>query len=1210
MSLRAPNSNPETFVKSYHRVNTRSRALRSIIGVLFLTSVVVASLVSAQSPPQREREFKIFDNLTINVPPSWSVINQTSESVEMYAPSPNDSQSPTRRENLPQAGMLIIIERRHDHAEALRRLAEIASEYPERATPVVIAGWPAIERRYRSYLPQSGEDEGEKIETSFGTTAIAVAAMVIRFNTILAPNAESRLLNEALTIARSLSATQGPAEVSRRELIEVERMTRPPQSPVLTPTPTPTRSPSSPSDSGREGVAVDVLPGRGELEIASNDGAHVVVATNAGYSFSDNFGTSFTAGPGKPCTGITTYCDGDPTLAVGQSGHIYYGWVGGPASDQAGDGVSVSIDNGHTFTLQAMAATCPDVTGCHVADQPHIAADRNNASTTGQDRIYNVWRVNLPGAHTIRISCSSDSGITWTGGIPIDAGDFPRVTVSGDGSVYVAYESGSNMMLRKYSACDAGLAPEAPVTVAGYTEVPCPVPGLDRCQSKNTLSSPTVAADDLDPTHIYYAFATSTGGGNEDVMVYDSVDSGASFTRSVRVNTAVTARRYMPWLSTYGGIALVSWYDRRTMTMANNDLTRFRRGGAAVRGPNLEALIDQDVSGVDDQQCSTWPCVVGPDEISESCSVQPQLAGRCRTAAGTGSTNTPCDFSSPACPMGETCLHYGSGCTKYGDYNGNTAGAGRLFSAWASSVPPPGATGAAGTINVYSSADQIRSDFYVRDWNDGALFDNGAQPSTRANFWSTSDVWNQSTNVPSMTSGFVLGDPPDRGGSNFAYARVSRRAPAMSTAPEAPVTVNFLRGDYGMNMPFVAIGSESVTLAAGDITKITPAHSWIAPADSSIHLCLAVQLEGPDGDTFALPSVAGTAPGPADPLILIDNNKAQRNLQDTIGTADGVELIAMVRNQETSKRLMQLRIKTPPNVRISGVVDTIGGTSTQITNDNRIVIGELEPGEVRWLRFQFASLVGVDQPTPIDIFEDSQPPANGFTILLHRDSIEHVMRRNLLNLASVLARLAEVENNALAKKQGDVALQASTEVGKTFCMDCLSPDPAAIKQMMAAHLRSAKGDPFGIEVTAREFSSAVDERNVYHSAALLTALIERLDAHLTMLVRERGTTDDIIHNVQWQKTLFTKLASVPSAAELVNRSQRFLDQNAHPSEFPKFIDSTATALDRTAVSMAERNRRILATYAALRNGARSGASPARLQRLHRDFLLEVQKLTK
>src|ERR1043166_4420362 len=125
-------------------------------------------------------------------------------------------------------------------------------------------------------------------------------------------------------------------------------------------------------------------------------------------------------------------------------------------------------------------------------------------------------------------------------------------------------------------------------------------------------------------------------------------------------------------------------------------------------------------------------------------------------------------------------------------------------------------------------------------------------------FWATSDVGNQSTNTPASPGpdGSVVGDPPSRAGSNFAYARVFRRAPAMSTAPDAPVTVHFFFGDYGLGSAFVSIGDEVVTFTAADNSLITPAHAWTVPAGASSHLCIAVQIEGPDGDTFTLPGIS------------------------------------------------------------------------------------------------------------------------------------------------------------------------------------------------------------------------------------------------------------------------------------------------------------------------------------------------------------------
>ena len=54
-------------------------------------------------------------------------------------------------------------------------------------------------------------------------------------------------------------------------------------------------------------------------------------------------------------------------------------------------------------------------------------------------------------------------------------------------------------------------------------------------------------------------------------------------------------------------------------------------------------------------------------------------------------------------------------------------------------------------------------------------------------------------------------------------------------AGDAVVTVNFFMGDYGLGAPFVPIGSEVVTLTTGEMSKITPAHSWTVPAGASAH---------------------------------------------------------------------------------------------------------------------------------------------------------------------------------------------------------------------------------------------------------------------------------------------------------------------------------------------------------------------------------------
>jgi hypothetical protein len=367
-------------------------------------------------------------------------------------------------------------------------------------------------------------------------------------------------------------------------------------------------------------------------------------------------------------------------------------------------------------------------------------------------------------------------------------------------------------------------------------------------------------------------------------------------------------------------------------------------------------------------------------------------------------------------------------------------------------------------------------------------------------------VWNQSTSTPTAPGpdGSVAGDPPSRAGSNFVYARVSRRAPAAAGAPPATVTVNFFLGDFGLGSGFVPIGSETVTFAPGDMTQITPAHAWTVPVGASSHLCLAVQIDGPDGDSFALPSIAGTAPGPADPLIIADNNKAQRNLQDTIGTMAGTEVIAMIRNAERLRRPMRLRVSMPQDVQIDGSFEIIGGRKIKVTHNARIETGNVAPGEIRWLRFQATSLAGLETPTPVHVFEDTNPPANGFTILLHEASIEQVARRNLVDLAGVLGRLAEYYHSPLATRISKLALRASNDASQASYAAFLSENQSAIMEIINEHLHRIKDrDQFGIRAAATKLRDSLDQKHVDAAAAASISLVERLEAQLTAGKRQK-----------------------------------------------------------------------------------------------------------
>jgi len=445
------------------------------------------------------------------------------------------------------------------------------------------------------------------------------------------------------------------------------------------------------------------IGGNGELEVAaSSNGRNIVVARQRSFRSSTNGGQTFTVAASMPFTNS----DGDPSLADAQSGNFYMAGLGCFDANPSVRCIPFarSTNTGQTFSFLTNSVNCP-ATGVNACspDQEHIAADRVNAAVGG-DQIYVTWRNFNSTGQDPGIVCSQDNGANWTAPIVVESpGLVPRISVGQDGFVYVIYRASfpnGNIRLHKFSSCSAGLTPQLgfPVTVAAVTDVTCPVPGLDRCNlGGNILSSHTVAVDDTNANHVYAAYAVNTAAGNENVVVRDSTDGGQTWLagRVVTINGAATGRRFMPWVTTNGGEAFVAWYDRRAATPAANDLTEYFGGRARLDTlGNLTAGPEFKISQVVDPQCAAgWPSAPRSTNDSESCSVQPQLAGVC------SGTTTRCDFSA-GCAGGQPCVT-GGGSPKYGDYNGAASGAGRFFTAFASAKSPPGIAPPSAAIDVF-----------------------------------------------------------------------------------------------------------------------------------------------------------------------------------------------------------------------------------------------------------------------------------------------------------------------------------------------------------------------------------------------------------------------------------------------------------------------------------------------------------------------------
>src|SRR5882724_1125247 len=677
--------------------------------VLILCEIFIFPLACAHAQEQRAEVAK---DVVLAVPPNWSPSAAKYRNAVQLVSPPVEVQ----KEKGAQAVMTITSERRRSHQEAVQRLTEIAVEIHTPVEFIEIGGWPALQRQYTTPLERTGQEaKGDKepfppqqlsLRT---TTAVAVEDTVVQFQTALAPGADPKLADEAKAMVRRaiVAKKPNPAQTERDLRLLRERPLKPQ---ALSSQQTTGKGPLTsdrrpglkrPLPKRNVGLARTVQTGNGELEVAASaNGQTVVVAANSGYSNSTDGGQNFTFRGGTPGAFPR---DGDPSLALGASGAFYYGFIGFPNGTPAAlnvSGCSNSIgrsnDNGVTFPVVGHAVLCPQTgAGLCFPDQEHIAADRVN-SAVGSDQVYNVWRNFLPagtppacssitsGFPTAALVCSTNNGSTWTAPALMPGGsDFPRVGVGSDGAVYVVYRSGGNVMLNKFSSCSSGLTQQVgfPVTVRTFADVTCPVAGLDRCNDGNVLSSPSVTVDSTNANHVYVAFSTDTGAGNENIVVADSVDGGANWPRAQTVNSGATARRYMPWVCALGGTAFVSWYDRRAATSTNPDRTDYFLGSVFAAPAGLQAGGEENLTVNPDPECATaFPC-------------------------GARSTN---DFT--ACSTTGTV---GSGCPKYGDYNGNGCAGGRVYSAWASATAPPGLP-APGGISVYAS---VASRIYFTDAN-------------------------------------------------------------------------------------------------------------------------------------------------------------------------------------------------------------------------------------------------------------------------------------------------------------------------------------------------------------------------------------------------------------------------------------------------------------------------------------------------------------
>jgi hypothetical protein len=296
--------------------------------------------------------------------------------------------------------------------------------------------------------------------------------------------------------------------------------------------------------------------------------------------------------------------------------------------------------------------------------------------------------------------------------------------------------------------------------------------------------------------------------------------------------------------------------------------------------------------------------------------------------------------------------------------------------------------------------------FYVRDWTTSAtVHDNGDPNPPPGPDWATSsDVWNQYTATPPA----IPADDWVRGGhlattaTNYAFARISLKAPSSTPVPKRPVRARFYIAPYGTGVPFALVGETIADLSSPAVTP-GPFVNMQIPAAMlpavGVHTCLAVEIESRD-DPRTQPSIAGQViSGTTDNWVQADPNMAQRNLHEVVmnpdplppppppappmGGAGPMSGFALIHNDASRASDMKLHVNVPREaleyLRGAKVSVVGGGEPVALEPGASITLPRMQPSEDRWLELGFTLTSGAEGktlPVKVNLMSGETPSAN------------------------------------------------------------------------------------------------------------------------------------------------------------------------------------------------------------------------------------------
>lgn len=520
------------------------------------------------------------------------------------------------------------------------------------------------------------------------------------------------------------------------------------------------------------------------------------------------------------------------------------------------------------------------------------------------------------------------------------------------------------------------------------------------------------------------------------------------------------------------------------------------------------------------------------------------------------------------------------------------------------------------------------ADFYVSDWTDSATsYDMGLEPSTHANFFSYSDVWNRRSNSP---GGFNANNQPQSrdpwmatSGYNYAFARIRRN----TSGTAETVTAHFLVSEFGTGSNYAHAGTApdpTISFSATDVEKtMSSGYQWQLPVTTSTHTCLAVEISTAS-DPIVLPSVWNHAPGwpDTDLMFINDNNKAQRNMgvysfSSSIPDLGPLSYYAIVHNAATFPRDMIIRCTAAPEVQEKlGTLKLRGIGGESKTTDNGIVFPNMQPGENRWIELSLDVPRGSKgEILPVFFYEMvGKNAVNGFAIAVKHTDMSKVIRENLEFHKNVLFRISAVYGKQQAQLEGARAsnLCKKDKIAGNNYLEFLKmhTSPSLYKAEVLTFFPK-KVEPFGVSAAVGRFLRDLRTGDLRRLVIAHANLLHKLDAFITMQQKTKGDTADILQNVQWQKALFSK---VPLLKRLVvhkpilEKSNKFIDVYSRGkigiNAYPEFIGSIMAEFRYTAKALHNKIRlmdNVLEMESSIKD-------PTALQKAHRQFLLKLQSL--